>query len=148
MENLRHKEGSLCTACTSDSRRSLYRKLRRQSSNILRNIEQNTSQLYACSESFRGTKTLTEFYVLLTAHPCIICCKQNQLCALIFFVCLLLFSTCFGQLCAHHQEKIPYLCDTWYLSLYIDDWYAGQNAPRYFLLMMGTQLPQTCIEKQ
>jgi hypothetical protein len=22
-----------------------------------------------------------------------------------FFVCLLLFSTCFGQLCAHRQEK-------------------------------------------
>ena len=34
---------------------------------------------------------------------------------------LLLFSTCFGQLCAHYQEKIPYLCDIWYLSLYIDD---------------------------
>ena len=41
-------------------------------------------------------------------------CKQNQLCAQIFLMCLLLFSTCFGQLCAHHQEKIPYLCDTWY----------------------------------
>jgi hypothetical protein len=23
-----------------------------------------------------------------------------------FFVCLFLFSTCFGQLCAHHQEKL------------------------------------------
>ena len=34
---------------------------------------------------------------------------------------LLLFSTCFRQLCVHHQEKIPYLFDTWYLSLYIDD---------------------------
>jgi hypothetical protein len=33
---------------------------------------------------------------------------------------LLLFSTCFRRLCAHHQEKIPYLCDTWYLSLYIN----------------------------
>jgi hypothetical protein len=33
----------------------------------------------------------------------------------------LLFFTCFGQLCAHHQEKIPYLCDTWYFSLYVDD---------------------------
>ena len=39
----------------------------------------------------------------------------------IFLICLLLFSTCFGQLCAHHQEKLPYLCDTWYLSLYMDD---------------------------
>ena len=48
-------------------------------------------------------------------------CKQNQLGAQNFLICLLLFSTCFGQLCAHHQEKIPYLCDTWYQSLYIDD---------------------------
>ena len=49
-------------------------------------------------------------------------CKWNQLGAQFFLICLLLFSTCFGQLCAHHQEKIPYLCDTWYLSLYIDDY--------------------------
>ena len=41
--------------------------------------------------------------------------------AQIFLICLLLFSTCFGQLCAHHQEKIPYLCDTWYLSLYMGE---------------------------
>ena len=59
-----------------------------------------------------------DFYVLLTIHPCIIFRKQNQLRAQIFLICLLLFSTCFGQLCAHHQEKIPYLCDTRYLSLY------------------------------
>ena len=31
------------------------------------------------------------------------------------------FPTCFGQLCAHRQEKIPYLCNTWNLSLYVDD---------------------------
>ena len=49
-------------------------------------------------------------YVLLTVQPCIIFCKQNQLGAQIFLICLLLFSTCFGQLCAHHQEKIRYLC--------------------------------------
>jgi len=36
-------------------------------------------------------------------------------------ICLLLFSTCFGQLCARRQEKITNLCDTWYLSLYIND---------------------------
>ena len=41
-------------------------------------------------------------------------CKQTQLGAQIFLICLLLFSTCFRQLCAHRQEKIPYL-------LYIDD---------------------------
>ena len=33
-------------------------------------------------------------------------CKQNQLGAQIFLIRLLLFSTCFGQLCAHHQDKI------------------------------------------
>jgi hypothetical protein len=38
-----------------------------------------------------------------------------------FFVCLFLFSTCFGQLCAHHQKKVLYQCDTWYLSLCVDD---------------------------
>ena len=72
--------------------------------------------------------TTLKFYVLLTVHPCIIFCKKNQRGAQIFLICLLLFSTCFGQLCAHHREKIPYLCDTWYLSLYIYDWYAGRSA--------------------
>jgi len=38
-----------------------------------------------------------------------------------FLICLLLFSTCFGQLCVHHQENLPYICDTWYLLLYMDD---------------------------
>ena len=59
--------------------------------------------------------------------PRIIFCKYNKLGVQIFLICLLLFSTCFGQLCAHHQEKIPYLCDTWYVSLYIDDCYAGHT---------------------
>jgi hypothetical protein len=30
-------------------------------------------------------------------------------------------STCFGRLCAHHQKKQLYLCNTWYLSLCTDD---------------------------
>jgi len=37
-------------------------------------------------------------------------CKYNQLGAQIFLISLLLFSTRFGQICVHHQEKIPYLC--------------------------------------
>ena len=41
----------------------------------------------------------------------------------------IVFSTRFGELCAHPQEKIPYLCDTCYQSLYIDDWYAGPCIP-------------------
>jgi hypothetical protein len=38
-----------------------------------------------------------------------------------FLVCLFLFSTCFGRLCAYHQEKQLYLCDTWYLLFCMDD---------------------------
>ena len=30
---------------------------------------------------------------------------------------LVFVTLCFGRLCAHHQEKQLYLCDTWYLSL-------------------------------
>ena len=47
-------------------------------------------------------------YLLLSLHvsgnyvPII----RRKLPAQIFLLCLLLFSTCFGQLCAHHQEKI------------------------------------------
>ena len=45
------------------------------------------------------------FYVLLTVHLGIIF-VNNQLDAQFFFhVCLFLFSTCFGQPCAHYQEN-------------------------------------------
>jgi hypothetical protein len=46
--------------------------------------------------------------------PCILVqsCKQIQLDAQFCLVYLFLFSTCFGQPCAHHQEKLLYLCDT------------------------------------
>ena len=57
-----------------------------------------------------------------------ISCKYNQLGAQLFLICLLLFSTCFGQLCAHRQVKIPYLCDTWYFhSIWTTVRYAGRN---------------------
>jgi hypothetical protein len=36
-------------------------------------------------------------------------------------MCLFLFSTCFGRLCAHHQEKHLCLFDTWYLLFCMDD---------------------------
>jgi len=47
--------------------------------------------------------------------------KKNQLGAQFFLVCLFLFCTCFGRLCAHHQEKQLYLCDAWYLLFCMDD---------------------------
>jgi hypothetical protein len=56
-------------------------------------------------------------------------CKKNQIGAQFFLICLLHFSTCFGKLCAHHQEKVPHLCDTWYLSLYMDDCLACSFIP-------------------
>jgi len=37
------------------------------------------------------------------------------------FLVYLLVSIYFGQLCAHHQEKQLYLCDTWYLLFCVDD---------------------------
>jgi len=45
-----------------------------------------------------------EFYVLLTVHPGMII-VNNQLDTQFFLVCLFLFSTCFGQPCAHYQEN-------------------------------------------
>jgi hypothetical protein len=36
------------------------------------------------------------------------------------FLAYLSISTCFGRLCAHHQEKQMYLCDTWYLLFWCD----------------------------
>ena len=61
----------------------------------------------------------------------------------IFVICLLLFSTCFGQLCAHHKEEIPYLCDVWYLSLYTGC--PRRNVPdfgRVFLMLKYTDITQ------
>ena len=37
------------------------------------------------------------------------------------FIVYLSISTCFGQLCAHHQEKQLCLCNTWYLLFCVDD---------------------------
>ena len=37
------------------------------------------------------------------------------------FLVYLSISTCFGRLCAHHQEKHLCLCDTWYLLFCVDD---------------------------
>jgi len=39
----------------------------------------------------------------------------------VYFFVYLSISTCFGQLCAHHQEQQLYLCDTWYLLFCMDD---------------------------
>jgi len=37
------------------------------------------------------------------------------------FLVYLSISTCFGRLCAHHQEKQLCLCDTWYPLFCMDD---------------------------
>jgi len=37
-----------------------------------------------------------------------------------------IFCTCFGQLCAHHQENLLYLCDTGiFHSVWVAVWSAG-----------------------
>jgi hypothetical protein len=45
----------------------------------------------------------------------------RSICSCIQTDIYLFFSTCFGQICAHHQEKQLYLCDTWYLLFCMDD---------------------------
>jgi len=37
------------------------------------------------------------------------------------FLLFLSVSTCFGPLCAHHQEKQLCLCNTWFLLFCMDD---------------------------
>ena len=50
---------------------------------------------------------------IFTVHPCIIFIKWSQLDPHYFLVYIYFnFSTCFGQMCAHHQESLLYLCDT------------------------------------
>jgi len=54
------------------------------------------------------------------------------------------FSTCFEQLCAHHQENLVYLCDTGiFCSIWVAVWPADQTAThqvppdaRYFLIYL------------
>jgi hypothetical protein len=60
---------------------------------------------------------------LMFCWPCVLLYRVNRanLVHNFFLICLLNFSTCFGQLCVYHQEKLPYICDTWYLSLYMYD---------------------------
>jgi hypothetical protein len=48
-----------------------------------------------------------------------------------FLVCLFLIASFFGRLCAHHQEKWLYLCDTCYLSLCMDDCLVCRRMPAY-----------------
>ena len=38
------------------------------------------------------------------------------------FLVYLSIPTCFGRLCAHHQEKQLCLCDTWYLLFCMDEY--------------------------
>ena len=65
-------------------------------------------------------------YVLLTVHPCIIFFKWIQAGAHYFVDYLFRLSTCFGQLCAHHQENLLYLCDTGiFHSVWVAVWSAS-----------------------
>ena len=68
------------------------------------------------------------FYVLLTVHPCIIFFKRSQLGAHYYLVYVFHLSTCFGQLCAHQQENLLYLCDTGiFHSVWVAVWSADMK---------------------
>ena len=47
---------------------------------------------------------MRHWYFSLCMGDCLVCTASWY----IYFN----FSTCFGQLCAHHQQKLLYLCDT------------------------------------
>jgi len=60
------------------------------------------------------------FYVLLTVHLCKNLVNKINFVHNLFLVYLSI-STCFGRLCAHHQEIQLCFCDTWYLLFCVDD---------------------------
>ena len=63
---------------------------------------------------FSEVRTLVGFTCQLPLYIHIRPCKQSQFGAQCVLVCLFIFSTRFGRLCAHHQEKQMYLSGTWY----------------------------------
>ena len=71
-------------------------------------------------------------------------CKQSQIGAQ-FFLVYLSISTCFGRLCAHHQEKWLYLCDICYLSLCEDE---RLQEKLYIKLALITRLYKNIKTKQ
>jgi len=77
--------------------------------------------------ALRETENNVFFYVLLSVQPCIIFFKRSQLGAHYFLVYSFHLSTCFGKLCAHHQENLLYLCDTGIFTLY--GWLSGLLVP-------------------
>jgi hypothetical protein len=55
---------------------------------------------------------LARLFIVIYVKHTLPSCKEIQLGAQFCVVYLFLFSTCFGQTCAHRQEKLLYLCDT------------------------------------
>ena len=90
---------------------------------------QVTQFLWSLLESFTGVAFSVPHAddssnFLSCSHTCILANKANlvhSLFVVYLFLTYLSFSTCFGRLCAHHQEKQLRLCETWYLLLCVDD---------------------------
>ena len=77
------------------------------------------------------------------------------------FLVYLPISTCFRQLCAHHQEKQLCLCNTWYLLFCVGDclvwrsicyymtvWYGGAYAPAWLSGMEEHMLMHDCLVRR
>jgi hypothetical protein len=84
-------------------------------------VQQQSMVFFGTSHTFFRNGTRILFYVLLTVHLDIIFVNNQLDLQLFFHVCLFLFSTCFGQPRAHHQENQSYQYDIQYMSLCIDD---------------------------
>ena len=78
---------------------------------------------------------LCKLDVCLSVHRCICVEKKNQLDATEWFIALIIWSTCFGHFCAHHQELEaicvllpPMVCDALVAGCWRSG--AGQQAVR------------------
>jgi len=55
-------------------------------------------------DTTKAFEIILKFDVCLSVHRCICVEKRNQLAAAEWFIALVICSTCFGHLYAHHQE--------------------------------------------
>jgi len=91
----------------------------------INNILYTVSTATCFSASALSSETLNLGFAKITALlklqlNIINLCKQPTWRTVLFRVCLFLFSICFGQPCAHHQENWLYQYDIWYMPLCID----------------------------
>jgi len=80
----------------------------------------------------KGTNHILCFVERASLHNRVNKAKLVYIFYYVYFLVYFSISTCFGGLCAHHQEKQLYLCDTYYLLFCMDDWYVEWNGMEFY----------------